>query len=253
MIAGRTVSGLGNRNLQLNAMNLTIMRIAARPDFNVATMVPAAEASARETKTPWGWRAALVTEVAIKALKELATRNDGRRPRHRQRRGRRPGPQYTDRVREGHFAGAGRAAVQARQAARRLDPWLRKTFGYDGSLQGDMAYALAAVEFNKKMSAAHIDERRRAGRVCTNTSRPSSRRRVSQEDRRRAGEEGEGDLLGELLALSRRLRLRSSGEIQGEDHPARRDRHRSRSPPLGHRSRSSRRGARALSPGRSSS
>jgi hypothetical protein len=36
---------------------------------------------------------------------------------------------------------------------------LRETFGYDGSLKGDMAYALAAVEFNKKMPAAHIDAR----------------------------------------------------------------------------------------------
>jgi hypothetical protein len=66
MIAGRTISGLGNRNLRLNAMNRAVMRIAAREDFNVATMVPAAEASARERKVPWGWRAALVTKIAIK-------------------------------------------------------------------------------------------------------------------------------------------------------------------------------------------
>ena len=74
MIDGRPVAGLGNRNLRLNAMNLAIMRIAARPDFNAATMIPAAEACAAERKVPWGMRAAYVTEVAIKVLKELAVR-----------------------------------------------------------------------------------------------------------------------------------------------------------------------------------
>ncbi len=159
MIAGRTVSGLGNRNLRLNAMNLAVMRIAARPDFNAATMVPAAEAAARESQTPWGWRAALVTEIAIKALKELSTRSsaDAWGGVH------------------GVDSGPGRNTPIEFAKATSLVPveppfglvklpavWthgFRKTFGYDASLKGDMAYALAAVEFNKKMSAAHIDQR----------------------------------------------------------------------------------------------
>jgi hypothetical protein len=159
MMDGRTVAGLGNRNLRLNAMNLAIMRIAARPDFNVANMIPAAEASARETRTPWGWRAARVTEIAITTLKEFATRTSD----------------ATWGGINGVDAGPGRNTPIEFAKTTSMVPveppfgfaklpavWTygyRDSFGYDGSLQGDRAYALAAVEFNKRMSAAHIFER----------------------------------------------------------------------------------------------
>ena len=159
MIDGRPVAGLGNRNLRLNAMNLAIMRIAARPDFNAATMIPAAEACAAERKVPWGMRAAYVTEVAIKVLKELAARSSA----------------DAWAGFNGVDAGPGRNTPIEFAKATSLVPieppfslvklpavWthgIRESFGYDGSLKGDMAYVLAAVEFNKKMSTAHIFQR----------------------------------------------------------------------------------------------
>jgi hypothetical protein len=159
MIDGRPVAGLGNRNLRLNAMNLAIMRIAARSDFNAATMIPAAEAVARERDTPWGMRAALVTRLAIKALKELATTSsaDAWGGVH----GVDSGPGRNTPI---EFAKATSLVPVAPPFGLVKIPavWthgIRESFGYDGSLKGDMAYALGAVEFNKKMSAKHIFER----------------------------------------------------------------------------------------------
>jgi hypothetical protein len=159
MIDGRTVAGLGNRNLRLNAMNLAIMRIAARTDFNAANMIPAAEACARERKIPWGTRAAFVTELAIKELKELAMRSKA--DAWEGLNGADAGPGRNTPI-EFAKATSGVPVEPPFGLVKLPAVWthgFRETFGYDGSLKGDMAYALAAVEFNKKMSSAHIFQR----------------------------------------------------------------------------------------------
>jgi len=148
VIAGRKIEGLGSRNLRLNAMNNGIMRIAAGEDFNTETMVPAAEAAAQRNKIPWGWRSRLATRVAIRKLKQLAA---------------------------DHIildAGPGRnTPIEFAKAAThvKIEPpfgyvkfpavWTygkRRTFGWDGSFEGDLALAVSAVEFNKGMPPKDI-------------------------------------------------------------------------------------------------
>jgi len=48
------------------------MRIAARDDANVETMLPAAAAAARRHDLSWDWRSRWTTQVAIRKLKQLA-------------------------------------------------------------------------------------------------------------------------------------------------------------------------------------
>jgi hypothetical protein len=159
VIGGRKIDGLGNRNLRLNALNHAIMRIAGRPDANVETMLPAAEAAARRRHIPWDWRSRWVTKVAIRKLKELAAH------------------QKADAWggMSGVDAGPGRnTPIEFAKAASDVPirppyglakipaAWIygkRRTFGWDGSLVGDRALALAAVEFNKGMPLKEILKR----------------------------------------------------------------------------------------------
>jgi mono/diheme cytochrome c family protein len=153
---GKLIDGLGNRNLRLNALNQAVMRVAARPEFNAATMVPASAAAAKRRGIPWGWRAAWATEAAIGVLKKLYPANSA---------GPMGGLKSVD-------AGPGRnTPVEFGKEASGVPVappygltklpvvWTygrRESFSCDGSLKGDKAFALAAVEFNKKMPVPAI-------------------------------------------------------------------------------------------------
>jgi hypothetical protein len=148
MIGNRRIDGLGARNLRLNALNNTVMRLAARNDFNAETLIPAADAIAQRHQIPWDWRSRLVAKRAIQELKELSSRHVEM------------------------DAGPGRsAAVEFTKAAAevRIEPpfgfvrfhavWTyskRRSFGVDGVIEGDLALAAALVEFNKRMPPGYI-------------------------------------------------------------------------------------------------
>jgi hypothetical protein len=151
-INGQVIDGLGSRALRINALNTTVMRIAHRQDFNVREMLPRAASAAARNKVPWGWRSRLVTGKAIEKLKELSA-------------------SYVE-----IDAGPGRNGVLEFTKAILKQPverpygfvrfrplWTykkRSSFGADGTMTGDLAMALAAVEFNKGMPAKYIVKHR---------------------------------------------------------------------------------------------
>jgi Cytochrome c len=159
VVEGRVVVGLGNRNLRMNTLNHSIMKVAGKPDFTADTMVAASEAAARARGIPWGWRAALFTRKAVEVLKDLAGKPISD-----------PWGGLTD-----VDAGPGRnSPVEFAKATSGVPVgppyglvklpvvWnqaFRSTFGLDGSLKGDIAFTLAAVEFNKHMPADAIMRR----------------------------------------------------------------------------------------------
>jgi hypothetical protein len=158
-IDGRIVSGLGNRELRINALARAVIDVVSRDDWNVTTMLPLARDAARRHHTPWGWRQAWGTRVAIRRIKQLAGGGSG---------GAFAGLANVD-------AGPGRnSAIEFAKAASNVPiappyssakfpaVWVyrkRSTFGYDGSIVGDHAMALSAVEFNKRMPPKDIVRR----------------------------------------------------------------------------------------------
>lgn len=156
MIDGRRIDGLGNRNLRLNAINHAIMRIAEREDFTADVMVSLAKAAAQQYGLSWGFGSNFAIKTATNKLKEIAASD------HADAWG---GLSGVD-------AGPGRnTAIEFAKSishvpvkspyssAKYPTVWTyryRKTFGWDASVVGDMAFALAAVEFNKGMPADDI-------------------------------------------------------------------------------------------------
>jgi processive rubber oxygenase RoxA-like protein len=159
-IGGRIVPGLGSRELRLNALARAVVDVVSRDDWNTRTLLPLARAAARSHHTPWGWREAWGTKVAIHRIKKLAGGGAGSAF---------SGLEDVD-------AGPGRnSVIEFAKAASNLPIappyscskfpaiWVyrkRATFGYDGAMVGDRALALAAVEFNKRMPPRDILRRR---------------------------------------------------------------------------------------------
>ena len=157
-VNGQDIPGLGSRMLRLNELNNAVVDVVARDDFNEKTMLPLVRAAAKRQKTPWGWRGSWATKVAIRRLKERAA----------------SGTAFGGM--KGLNAGPGRnSAIEFAKAASKVPiappysyskypaVWVygkRSTFGYDGSIVGDRAMALSAVEFNKLMPANDLVKRR---------------------------------------------------------------------------------------------
>ncbi len=147
-IGRQRIVGLGARNLRVNALNDTLMEIAARGDFNVQLMIKTAEETARKRKMPWDWRSRVVTKKAVQRLKELSARHvklDA-------------GPGRNTPI---EFAKARVGApVKPPIGYVRFPPvWTytkRQTFGWDGSMKGDLALAGASVKFNEGMPPGYI-------------------------------------------------------------------------------------------------
>jgi mono/diheme cytochrome c family protein len=153
---GQRIVGLGNRNLRSNALHQAVMRIAGDPGFTEESMTLAAEAQAQDHDLHWTARSRLATRSAIKSLKDLAAMDADR-----------PWGKLQD-----LDAGPGRSTpIEFAKAVSRvlIGPpygfvkvpavWTygpRSTFGCDGSLTGDRAVALSAVEFNKGMPPGDI-------------------------------------------------------------------------------------------------
>jgi hypothetical protein len=159
-IGGRIIPGLGSRELRLNALNSAVVDVVKRPDFNAKTLLPLAEAAARRRGTPWGWRQSWGTKTAISQLKKRSGTEMGNAF---------GGMKDVD-------GGPGRnSAIEFAKAASKVPiappysfskypaVWVyrkRSTFGYDGSIVGDRAMALSAVEFNKRMPPGDLVQRR---------------------------------------------------------------------------------------------
>jgi hypothetical protein len=159
-IGGRIIPGLGSRELRLNALNSAVVDVVKRPDFNAKTLLPLAKAAARRRGTPWGWRQSWGTKTAISQLKKRSGTEMGNAF---------GGMKDVD-------GGPGRnSAIEFAKAASKVPiappysfskypaVWVyrkRSTFGYDGSIVGDRAMALSAVEFNKRMPPGDLVKRR---------------------------------------------------------------------------------------------
>ena len=147
-INGQVISGLGARKLQINGMNNTLMTIVKDQNFNVETMLPAAKKVAKENDLRWSLRTSQAVKVAIKYMKELADRSfsiDAGPGRNT--------PIEFAKLRTG-------ISVEPPYGFVRFPPiWTykrRQTFGWDGSMSGDLKLAGASVEFNKGMTSDYI-------------------------------------------------------------------------------------------------
>jgi hypothetical protein len=157
---GKIVAGLGNRNIRLEALNRSILHIASRDDFTADNLLPEAKVIAKRRGLSWGLGTSSAIRKAIKVLREQA---------------------HTDKTAtwggiSGLDGGPGRntpvefgksrshVAVGPPYGYTKIPTvWvygLRETFACDGSIQGDRAIALAAVEFNKGMATEEILRRR---------------------------------------------------------------------------------------------
>lgn len=147
-IEDKLIYGLGARNLRINALNNTLMQIAQKEDFKTGELIALSEDAARREQIPFGWRAKIVTYLAIGELKKKA-RNHIKLD---------AGPGRNTPI---EFAKqATKVSVNPPYGYVRFPPvWTytkRKTFGWDGSMRGDHALAAASVEFNKGMSSNYI-------------------------------------------------------------------------------------------------
>ncbi|MBC8353014.1 MAG: hypothetical protein H8E66_13545 [Planctomycetes bacterium] len=156
MVDGQIVPGLGNRNIRLEALNRSIMNIASKEDFTAQNLLPLAKEVAQRRGLAWGIGTPAAIRKAIEVLREQA---------------------HTDKTAtwggiSGLDSGPGRntpvefgksrshVTVGAPYGYTKIPTiWvygLRETFACDGSIEGDRAIALAAVEFNKGMTPAEI-------------------------------------------------------------------------------------------------
>jgi mono/diheme cytochrome c family protein len=155
-IGGKLVPGLGNRTLRMNALNHAIHRVAAEPAFTEENMLPAAEEEAVKRGLAWGWRARAATRTAIEKLRAMAAR-EGAKP-GRGLLGIDGGPGRNTPI---EFAKTNLHVTVSAPIGYVKYPtlWMyryRASFGYDGSLVGDVALGLSGVEFNKGMPAEDI-------------------------------------------------------------------------------------------------
>ena len=160
-IGDHIIPGLGSRDLRLNALNSAVVEVVSRPDFNAENLLPLTKETAKRRGSPWGWRQAWATKKAIKLLKKRASGEMANAF---------GGMKDVD-------AGPGRnSAIEFAKAASNVPiappysfakypaVWVyrkRSTFGYDGSIVGDRAMALSAVEFNKRMPPNDLVGRRK--------------------------------------------------------------------------------------------
>jgi hypothetical protein len=147
-IAGRRIEGIGNRNLRLNAMDNALSEIGSRSDFTADAMVAAARAAAKREGISWSWRSDVAAREATKKIREISS---------------------------GHTtldAGPGRnTPIEFAKAACKVPVaaphgfvkfpavWMfkkRESFGFDGSLTGELWLTSSSVEFNKGMSSRTI-------------------------------------------------------------------------------------------------
>jgi len=147
-INGKIISGLGARNLRINSLNNALMKIAGDKTFKAKTMVLAAKQSAKKNKLQWSVRTALTVKLAIKKLKVIS-RNSFKLD---------AGPGRNTPI---EFAKLRtKVTVTAPYGYVRFPPvWTyrrRQSFGWDGSMSGNLALAAASVEFNKGMTSAFI-------------------------------------------------------------------------------------------------
>jgi len=147
-INGHRITGMGSRTIRIHAFNNAIMLIAKRDNFTAMQMLPLSAAAAHRNNVPWGWRSHFVTKKAIEKLRLLSQ-------------------SYVE-----IDAGPGRSGVLEFTKAIHNQPvqppygfirihavWTykkRDSFGLDGLMKGDLAGALASVEFNKGMPAKYI-------------------------------------------------------------------------------------------------
>lgn len=159
-IGGQIIPGLGSRDLRLNALNRAAVEVVSREDFSVRTMLPLARAAAKRRGTPWGWRGSWATKVAIRRLKQRAGQDMGNA--FGGMKDVDAGPGRNSAI-EFAKAVSGVPVVPPYSFAKYPAVWVyakRSTFGYDGSIVGDRAMALSAVEFNKRMPGKRIVRRR---------------------------------------------------------------------------------------------
>lgn len=146
------IDGLGARDLRLNALNNTVMRLAASHDFTPKVLIEAAEQSAQRANIPWGWGSSLVTRAAVQQLRQRALSHvemDAGPGRN--------GPlEFTKAVLQ--------VPIEPPFGYVRFHPvWTygkRNSFGSDGVMTGNLALAAALVEFNKGMSSLEILQHR---------------------------------------------------------------------------------------------
>ena len=147
-VGDQRIDGLGARDLRLNALNNTVMRLATRPDFTPNTLVEAAEEVARRSNIPWGWRARLVTKETVKQLQQRASHHVEMDAGP----GRNTPLEFTKAVVQ--------VPIEPPFGYVRFHPvWTyskRQSFGSDGLMTGNLALAAALVEFNKGMSPYDI-------------------------------------------------------------------------------------------------
>lgn len=147
-IDGVTIPGLGARDLRINAINNALMNIAQDPDVNVDRLVSRAGAIAKERNISWDMRSELASRFAIRVIRHKAKRYIAMDA----------GPGRNTPV---EFAkDATRTAIEPPYGFVRFPAvWTykdRNTFGWDGSMSGDLALAAASVEFNKGMPSNYI-------------------------------------------------------------------------------------------------
>ena len=151
-VGDQRIDGLGARDLRLNALNNTVMRLATRPDFTPNTLVEAAEEVARRGNIPWGWRARLVTKEAVKQLQQRASHHVEMDAGP----GRNTPLEFTKAVVQ--------VPIEPPFGYVRFHPvWTyskRQSFGSDGLMTGNLALAAALVEFNKGLSPYDIVRQR---------------------------------------------------------------------------------------------
>lgn len=147
-INGKIINGLGARNLQLNKLNNTLMDIARRENFSAKTLLPTVKEQAKLNNLSWDIRSRIAVELAIKELKQRSI----------------------DNIKMDAGSGRNTPIEFAKNAThtkiskpygyvRFPSIWAynkRNSFGWDGSMHGDLALAAASVEFNKGMSTNYI-------------------------------------------------------------------------------------------------
>jgi mono/diheme cytochrome c family protein len=147
-IDGKIVQGLGSRDLRLNTLNNTVMSLAKREDFSEEKILPAAKAAAQKFNLDWGFRTKIAVQMAIKEIKKREATHIYMES----------GPGRNTPI---EFAKlATHVDIEKPYGFVRFPPvWTyvkRQTFGWDGSMHGDLALAAASVEFNKGMSSDYI-------------------------------------------------------------------------------------------------
>lgn len=147
-INNEIIHGLGARNVRINSLNNTIMKIMNQDNFDEQKIIRSAAQIANSREIPWNWRSVIAAKLAIGGLKKRSNKHV-----------------YLD-------AGPGRnTPIEFAKMATNvpiIPPYgyvrfpavwtykYRQSFGWDGAMKGSLALAAASVEFNKGMSPNYI-------------------------------------------------------------------------------------------------